>query len=291
MKPPRWSLLLLAFSALLGHAQEPLRLCYDDADNFPWLVKNGQGLNNVLVDLAAQQSGLRVIQTPLPWRRCLASIANGEVAGGFAASYSEERESFADYPRTVDGKLDVSRRLKNDGYSLYRRKDTAAHWNGKQFVNLTGRIGSQLGYASTAELRKHSANVYESNDSPETAMRHLLAGDLELLALMTLIGDELLKNPEIARRVEKIPSPFVEKPYFVIFNKNFQRANPASVEAFWKGLGNARESAQYKGLFREQCNRGLPAAAGHPQAPFAPPNAGTGLPLSTPANVRPALSN
>lgn len=246
---------MLSLVAMTGQAQESIRLCYDDADNFPWLHKNGRGLNNKLIELAAQHSGLKVVQVALPWKRCLNSISAGEVAGGFAASHTDEREAYAVYPRTADGKLDPSRRIKTDGYSLYRLKGTTAHWDGKQFVNLSGRIGSQLGYASTAELRKFGATVYESNDSPETAMKRLLAGDLELLALMTFEGDGQLSNPEIARKVEKIASPFVEKPYFVIFNKEFQRANGKAVEMFWAGLANARESAEFKGLLREQTRR------------------------------------
>lgn len=264
MKLSRWSLLTLSFAALVGHAQEPVKLCHDDADNFPWLYKRGQGLNNKLIDLASQHSGVKVIQIALPWKRCLNSIATGEVAGGFAASHTDEREAYASYPRTPDGKLDPSRRLKTDGYSLYRRKGTTAYWDGKQFVNLSGRIGSQLGYISAAELRKHGATVYESNDSPETAMKHLMAGDLQLLALMTFEGDEQLNNPEVARKVEKIASPFVEKPYFVIFNKEFYRANGKTVEAFWAGLASARESTQFKTMLREQIRHISPAPIPNP---------------------------
>lgn len=258
MKRSRIIFLCLLLAGSLAHGEEPLKLCYEDAYNFPWLTKNGQGLNNKLVDMAALQSGIKVVQVAFPWKRCLSNIATGEVAGGLAASYSEERAKFAVYPTTPDGKLDPSRRLKTDGYSLYRVKGTAAHWDGRQFVDLTGRIGSQLGYSSSAELRKLGAAVYESNDNPEKAMKHLLAGDLELLALMTFEGDEQLNNPELARKVEKIASPFTEKPYFVIFNKDFYNANRNAVEEFWAGLAAARESAQFKRLLREETSRIAP---------------------------------
>ena len=159
----------------------------------------------------------------------------------------------------VAEKLDDKRRIKTDGYSLYRVKGAIAGWDGKQFVNLTGRIGSQLGYASAAELRKQGAMVYESNDNPETAMKHLVAGDIQLLALMTFQGDELLNNPEFAHKVEKIPSPFTEKPYFVMFNKDLYSANKKVVEAFWGGIAAARESAQFRKLLREETGRIAPA--------------------------------
>lgn len=260
MKLVRIISLSILFAGQVSHAQEPVKLCYEDADNFPWLYKDGQGLNNKLIDMASAGSGVKVVQVPLPWKRCLNNIASGEVAGGFAASYSDERAKFAAYPTTADGKLDHSRRLKTDGYSLYRVKGTTAHWDGKQFVNLNGRIGSQLGYASAAELRKHGASVYESNDSPDTAMRHLIAGDLQLLVLMTFEGDEQLNNPDLARKVEKIPSPFVDKPYFVIFNRDYYSANRKAVEAFWNGLAVARESAQFRKSLQIEMSR-IPAVS------------------------------
>ena len=266
MKRVPWALLILLLAALPGQAQEAVKLCYDDANNYPWLDKNGQGLNNRLIDLAAQQSGVKVLQVALPWKRCLASIASGEMAGGFAASYSAEREAYADYPRTAEGKLDPARRMKTDGYSLYRAKGTIAFWDGKAFVNLTGRIGSQLGYASAAELRRHGATVYESGDSPETAMKHLIAGDIQLLALMTYEGDALLSRTELGVKVEKIPSPFIEKPYFVIFNRDYHQSNRRTVEAFWAGLAVARESAAFKAWLREQVGRIAPLPLVNPAA-------------------------
>lgn len=233
-------------------ATGPIQLCYDDADNFPWLIKDGQGLNNTIVDMAARRSGVNIKQVPFPWKRCLYNVETGAVAGGFAASYSVERAAFAVYPLGVDCKPDPARRLKSDGYSLYRLKGGAAHWNGAEFVNLSGRVGSQRGYASAAELRAHGATVVEFSDKPEVAMKRLLQGDIELLALMTYEGDEQLRDPAVAARVEKIASPFVQKPYFVIFNKAFYAANPKLVEDFWTALAAARESGEFKMQLTQQ---------------------------------------
>lgn len=247
------SLLFVALALAPGiQAAQPVSLCHDDADNFPWLVKDGQGLNNTLVDMAARKSGVRIEQIPYPWKRCLHNISIGAVAGGFAASYSEERAAFAAYPTLADGKPDFARRLKSDGYSLYRLKGKTVHWNGLEFVNLTGRVGSQRGYASTAELAKHGATVVEFSEKPEVAMKHLLLGDIQLLALMTFEGDEQLREPAIAAKVEKIASPFVEKPYFVIFNKAFYAANPKLVDDFWAALAAARESPEFKNQLTQQ---------------------------------------
>jgi len=239
------SIFLVSQSSL---AQPVVKLCYEDADYLPWQVKNGHGLDNNLIEMAAAKSGVKVEMLALPWKRCLVDIGYGTQAGGFAASYNDERASYAAYPTTSDGKLDTSRRIRYDGYSLYRLKGAVAGWDGKQFTNLTGPVGAQLGYSVAADLRKNGANVDEGGVTAELQMRKLVAGRVQLLALLTLEGDDLLDNPEFAGRVEKVSPPFSEKPYFLIFNKDYYATNKKSVEDLWMGLATARESREFKAL-------------------------------------------
>lgn len=265
----RMCLLLVVLMSPLAQADDVFTVCHDDTDNFPWLAKGSQGIANKLVAMAAAKSGITIEQQPFPWKRCLYNVANGTVAGAFAASYNDERAGFAVYPTTADGRLDDSRRIKSDGYSLYRLKSSSAHWDGTQFVNLTGKIGSQLGYSSTAELKKYGVPVAEFGDLPEVSMKRLMAGEVQMLALMTYEGDEQMNDPKVAAAVEKIASPFVEKPYFVIINKTYYGAHKKQVDDFWAALGAARESAEYKKLFREHL-RQVPAVPVVPAAPVTP---------------------
>ncbi len=256
---------LLLFAAFIApaQAQELPSLCHDDTDNFPWLIKDGKGLNNVLVDMASRRSGVRFNQTAQPWKRCLYNIEQGKVAGGFAASYSDERAAYAAFPSTANGKPDPARRLKSDGYSLYRLKTGKARWDGDKFLDLTAPIGSILGYASTAELRQLGAPVIEYHEPPTLAMQHLLKGHVPLLALMTYEGDSQLADPKISALVEKVPSPFVPKPYYVVFNKTYYLANRKDVEAFWAALALARESSEFKKQLRQETDKIATKPSGH----------------------------
>lgn len=255
--------ILLLGLVLLGPLLSPpilaqslvVKLCYEDAGNFPWLIKGGHGLVNKLLEMAGAKSGVKIEQRALPWKRCLSDIGYGTQDGGGAASYSDERASFAVYPTTADGTLDPSRRLKTDGYSLYRLKGTAADWDGKQLTKLSGPVGAQLGYAAGADLRKLGAVVDEAGVSAELNMKKLLVGRIQLLALLTLEGDELLERPEFAGKIEKLPRPLSEKPYFIIFNKDFYRHHKKEVNALWAGIAVVRESKEFSSLRNEKLKK------------------------------------
>lgn len=245
---------LLAGSA--AHAQSgPIKLCYEDSDNAPWLLKGGQGLNNVLIDMAAKQANVKIEQVALPWKRCLDSLSSGAVAGAIGASFTAERAAYAAYPTGADGKPDAARRIKTDGYSLYRLKGGTGNWDGKQFSQLTSPIGVQLGYSVVGDLKKMGIAVDEGRAEADTVMKKILAGRIQLGALQTTEGDELLKRAEFGSKIEKLPLAFTEKPYFVIFNKEFFDKNKAAAEALWNGVAQARESKEFSALLKEKTKK------------------------------------
>ena len=250
-----WFALLMMTFAAGARGEGVLDLCYEDADNFPWHLKDGWGLSNRLVALAAERSGVKVRQIALPWKRCQTLVERGEIAGAFGASYNEERAAYATYPTTAEGRLDVARRLKTDGYTLYRRRGEGAGWDGRQFVNLAGPVGAQLGYSVVSDLKKLGVEVEEGPTSTEANMRKLLAGRVQLVALLTQQGDDLLDNPEFLGQVEKVQPPLTDKPYFVIFGKGVFQRQRRAVEDFWKGLAAARESKEFRQAYREQMGK------------------------------------
>lgn len=247
--------LLLCGLAFGARSEVIFELCYEDVDNFPWHIKDGHGLSNLLVEMAAARAGIKLRQLALPWKRCLNSVERGEIAGAFGASFTDERAAYAVYPTAADGRLDVTRRLKTDGYTLFRRVGERADWDGRQFINLSGPVGAQIGYSVIADLKKFGVAIEEGPTAPEANMRKLLAGRIQLLALLTHQGDDLFDNPEFAGRVEKLQPAFTEKPYFVIFGKTFQQRNRSAVEAFWTGLGVARDSKEFRQAYREQTGK------------------------------------
>jgi polar amino acid transport system substrate-binding protein len=241
-----WALSSAVMAAPQPAGQKSLRLCHEDGDVFPWLMKGSTGLSNILVDTAAEKIGMQIELVVVPWRRCLLYIATGAVAGGFGASYAEERALFAQYP-TVGGRPDGKRRIRSETYSMYGLVNSGIKWNG---TALTGKaaplVGAQAGYSIANDLRKRGITVDEGAYNSIANLRKLVAGRVDAAALQTTEGDRLARTPEFLERIERLMPHISEKHYFVIFGKAYYEENKATVEKFWDMLAVVRNSADYK---------------------------------------------
>lgn len=231
--------------ALASFSVQAALLCYDAAEQYPWILKDGKGLNIVLLEMASKESSEKFEMIALPWKRCLHSVEKGAMAGAFAASYSEERAQFAVYPMAA-GKLDGTRRLMNDGYTLYRAKGSNVNWDGSKFSNLNGPIGTQASYSIAADLVKWGATVESSSHSPEALLRAVAGGYLQAVALLTAEGRYAVKKSEFGDRIEMVSPPLTEKPYFLIYGKNYYEKNRKMADDLWLRIAKARESTEYK---------------------------------------------
>lgn len=240
---------MLAATVNLSEAAEPkpavITLCHEEQEVFPWQMKNEKGLHMILLESVAARLGIKIQFVVVPWKRCLLSIATGMVDGGFGASYNDGRAQFAEYPMEA-GKLDPKHRIRNDSYSLYRLKGSNVSWDGKKFSNLAGPVGAQMGYSIVGDLKKLGVDSEDGAISAEINMRKLIAGRIQAIALLTFEGDNLLKSPEFANKVERLNPPLVEKPYFVIFGKDYYQANSRIVENFWDAITAVRTSPEYQ---------------------------------------------
>ena len=233
------TLCILSFSA---HA---LTLCYDEGEQYPWIIKNGKGLNIIELEMVAAGTGEKLELIGMPWKRCLEGVEKGDIAGAFAASYTDERARYAVYPM-AEGKLDHARRLHADGYTLLRLKGSSVGWDGSKFSNLTGQIGTQASYSIASDLVKWGATVDSNSDTPETLLRRFGAGQLQAIALLTGEAQFALRKPYLAGKVEIVSPPLSEKPYFLIFGRGYYDRNRKTVDDLWSMIAKVRESAEYK---------------------------------------------
>jgi len=234
----------LGASALVAQA-ETIKVCSDDGAAEPWFSKEGKGLAVMLTEMAAAKAGLKVEVVPLPWKRCLDEVETGATAGALAASHKEERAKYAMYPMTGD-KLDASRRIYSDGYTLYRVKGNAIGWDGSKFTNMTGSIGAQRGYSIIDDLKKWGAKVDEGGGTAKDNLKKLVGGQIQGLALSTVEGNVSTKMPEFAGKVEAVSPALVAKPYFAIFGKDYYSKNQKAVDSLWAAMATVRESKEYK---------------------------------------------
>jgi polar amino acid transport system substrate-binding protein len=238
---------LALFATLSSWASEPptIRLCQDSEDVYPWTLRSRPGLNNILLEIVAKKVGVQFEITSEPWKRCQENMKLGVVDGMFAISYLKERLEFGVYP-TKGTEPDVSKNLMIDGYSLYRRRgDAGVNWDGK-VLTASGPIGAQRGYSVSAQLQKLNANVDSGAYHVDDNFRKLVIGRIAAAALRTSEGDSVLfSNREFNGKVEKLPVPLVEKPYYLMFSKQYVADHGKQTQDIWNMIEKVRESPEY----------------------------------------------
>ncbi|MEH6461548.1 substrate-binding periplasmic protein [Chitinimonas sp. JJ19] len=239
---------LLAVAGLAVQAAEKpasVKLCFDNVEVYPWVVEGRDGLNIVQLKMAAQKLGVKIEFVRTPWARCLDDLGKGNMDGAFAASFKTDRLAVGFYPGASD-KADATKYMMMDGYSLYKAKGSNINFDGKTIANLTSAVGAQQGYSIVDQLKGMGVRVDDGTRSADDTLRKLLAGRLQAVALQTLEGDNSIQQAEFAGKVEKVSTPLVEKPYYLMLSKQFVGKNADFAKELWNAVAAARESPEYK---------------------------------------------
>ena len=232
-----------AAAAASAPAPSALTLCFERQGVLPWRSIEGKGLNFDLLDEVARRTGLRFTYQSMPWKRCLAQLNADQLDGAFSVSFSRERMSLGAYPGGDEA--DPRRRMHMDSYVIVRRKGSKVGWDGKNFSNVDGRIGFQLGYSVGDFLRARNIPVDEGSQRSDELLEKLLAGRVAAAALGGATAMRLMRLPQ-ASVLEQLPIPLVEKPYYLIFSHAFVARNPELAEKIWATVEQVRNSPAYR---------------------------------------------
>lgn len=232
-------------AALAADKPAAIKLCYENEDVYPWVLKDRPGLNIVFMNALGQKVGVKMELLPRPWKRCQEEVKAGDLDGLFSASFKTDRLELGHYPMTGD-KPDESRAVMFDGYTLYRLKGGAAQWDGKK-LTVAGSVGAQPGYSIIDQLKALGAKVDDGSRSADDNLKKLIAGRVDAVALQTLEGENSVRNsPEFSDKVEAVSPVLVSKPYFLMLSKQFVAKYPDFSKELWNGVAAVRESADYK---------------------------------------------
>jgi polar amino acid transport system substrate-binding protein len=242
---------LLAWCALAAaHARagETLTLCFERQEVLPWRTLDGHGLNFALLDEVAKRNRVRFDYRSMPWKRCLEQLRANQVDGAFAASYSRERQEVGAFPGGATP--DAAKRTHMDRYLLVRRRGSTIDWDGKAFHRVDGRVGFQLGYSVGAFLREHDVPVDEGSQQAGELAEKLIAGRLAAAAMGGGDAMRLIRGP-VAARLEVLPVPLLEKPYFLVLSHAVATKQPQLAQRLWDTVEQVRTSPAYKKRERE----------------------------------------
>lgn len=237
----------VVFSVGAAYADDnpPIRLCQDSEDVYPWTLKSRPGLNDILLKIVETKTGQLFDIVSEPWQRCQEEMRVGSVDGMYAISFLPERLAFGVYPMRGNAP-DIGKRLMTDGYSVFRRRgDSSVSWDGKT-MTARGKIGAQRGYSIVSQLKGLNMDVDSGSYSVETNLRKLILGRIDAAALRTIEGDSVLvTNREFAGAIERLPIPLVEKPYYLMFSKQFVGKHEKLAHDIWDSIEHVRESPEY----------------------------------------------
>lgn len=238
------SMFLAPFSA----SAEDLTFALEDTDSFPWQMSEGNGVDTFLIERAAENLGHTVSFVRLPWKRCLETMKNNEADGCFSASYKAKRGEFGVYP-TLDGQPNAENRLHSASYTLYVAMGSSVDWNGSEFLNLDGQIGSVAGYSIVEQLKEAGVQVKEAGNLDQL-FKMLNAGRLSAVASLTAQADRLLaQSPNLQENIRKVEVPLAEKGYYLMFSHGRFNEDPEMVKAFYNEIAKVRESQEYEDYY------------------------------------------
>jgi polar amino acid transport system substrate-binding protein len=239
----RYSTCMLLALSLPAFARDTVTLCYEAQDVLPWRSEKGSGLNFTLLKIVGQRLDVQFDFQSIPWKRCLAQLKANAVDGAFAVSYKADRREVGEYPGGPNP--DAARRMHTDTYVVLRRKGSKVEWDGKQFSNLDGAVGFQLGYSVGEVLRAQNLEVDEGSQRADELARKLIAGRLAAAAVGGSDAAGLMRGP-LAPQLEQLPIPIIEKPYFLILSHALVASRPELAARIWSEIEKARNSAEYK---------------------------------------------
>ncbi|MCX8040413.1 MAG: transporter substrate-binding domain-containing protein, partial [Planctomycetota bacterium] len=209
-------------------------IAHEDRPAAPWVLPDGSGWDQRLVQDAARDAGLEIAYRALPWQRCLEAAGCGELDGVLAVSYRSERCQFLAYPLTADGRPDVAASLHTDSYAIYRRAD--------RLLQPTDRVAAQRGFAVVEQLAELGIAADEFDDDAAGLLARLAGGEVAAAALLTVVADQLIAlRPEWQHALTREARVFSARPYYLAFARAFYEAQPEPCSRLWQAI-RARRS-------------------------------------------------
>jgi len=243
---------LVCCASLSAGELVPFTVAVEDQALPPWILADGSGIDVQLMRLIAPEVGLQVTISILPWKRCLAQLADGKVDAVLNASYKQDRLAYGCFPLEAAGKPDASRSLHDLTYVLYRRRGDALTWDGSAFSGLTGAIGAQSGFSIVDHLKSLGAVVEDDSKDPHVVLRKLAFGRLQGAALLSESADAVLAaDVALKAGIEAVEPALESKPYYLMVGKHFAVAHPGLADRIWDAIRTVRAGEAYRKALAE----------------------------------------
>ena len=218
-----------------------LRVCTDVHPHAPYLMPDGSGSAGRLVAAGAQAAGFDLEFYAVPLARCRAEAEANVVHGFPMAPYIPDVLPYARFPMR-NGKPDAARATMRARIMLYQRSGGQVTWDGRQLRGLVRPVLVPSGSLAMIDvLRKLGAPMDEQGRSLHANLSKLMAGRGDAAVGVWDEGVHLLTLPEFAGKVEMLPIPMFEQPYFLAVTKAYYAQHGPKVEVMWNTIGRLNQ--------------------------------------------------
>lgn len=243
------SCLCLAPLVQAAAPQEELVFCYENENVRPWRTKAGSGLNFELLNTVATELKLHFRYEGSPWKRCLFELKGNLRAGAIGASFKPERIEYGRYPES-DGNRhlpDSSKLIYSERYVVVRRKGSLVGWNGNAFEQLKQPVGAPLGYSVVDDLRHKGIEVDDGSHTAGIVLQKLVLERIDAgVLLQGEIVSLLAEDTRLKEKLEILPKPFAEKPYYLMLSHQLVQSRPELAARIWATIARVRASPAYQ---------------------------------------------
>lgn len=247
--------LLLALGLLAPAAPaDTLKVCLNDVPHMPWRLPDAQnrvtrtGLDFVFLDLLAKRADIRIEVELLPWKRCMADIKIGLQDAIQGISYLPEREELGHYPQ-IASQPDETLAVRRDQYAWYAPVGADLRWDGKHLHGLPAEalVGVQSGYSIAGTVKGLGFKVDEAARTAESNLTKLARGRVAAAALQAREADRVLATkPALAQAVQRLNPMLQERPYYMIFSRNYVARSKRPLPLWWRDVVWVRDSPAYR---------------------------------------------
>lgn len=219
-------------------------VCDDHWAPYEWKDKTTGELKGFAPDVVRnvlRNMGVEFKITAHSWKKAEKYVLEGKAGALFPASRKAKRETKCYYPEI---------QLLDSQYFFYIRKANEGKLKYNDFSDLKGhKVGVTSGYSYTPEFMEFIAankNISEAK-TDELNLKKLVKGRFDYFPGEAGNVALLARRLGIEDKIVRLPKPFIEKPYYIIFNK--EHVDEVFVKNFSEALKKFKGTPEYQSIY------------------------------------------
>ncbi|KZN56897.1 hypothetical protein N474_09760 [Pseudoalteromonas luteoviolacea CPMOR-2] len=238
-----------------------ITVCYEDKNAPPFFLGSGFDVPKerpgatieILQSLEERISTVRMVFVRKPWQRCLKDIKNNKV-DAVVASYRPERSKFLQFPKNVDGSINLSLAISMLGTCLVGKQGLAVDIANR---NYPLSLAAPRGYAVLSTLQQDLYRVIltdSQEDAYQLVLKSLVDGSLGLCK----IYDEQVAGFPHSDKLQAVYPPVDISYGYLALSKEFTEQNPEMAQTLWDQLESMPLHKYYLDYVKNPANHKLP---------------------------------